>query len=152
MFDSYVYMWTNKLDGRRYIGKGVRGRATSHARMAGNERAAHSLHVDMRVQGLDSFELSYLAFGMDDATARAVETAAIAAYGTQQPLGYNGILGRPLFGDNKLDHKVCGYFPDDEYALLKDVAVRMSIAEGKKVTLAELMRRFLTSELKRSGR
>jgi hypothetical protein len=152
MIDSYVYMWTNKNDGRRYIGKGVRGRAMSHARMASNERAAHRLHVDMRSLGLDNFELSYLAFGMDDATARAVESAAIESYGTQQPNGYNGILGRPMLGENKLDHKVCGYFPDDEYEIFKEIAIRMSVAEGKKVTLAELMRRYLMEALGRSGR
>jgi group I intron endonuclease len=81
----YVYLWTNLVNGKQYVGKGVGGRA--HAHKWPGIRSI--LGVAMKKYGRENFELRYLATDLDEETAFAMERHAIQALETKAPYGYN---------------------------------------------------------------
>lgn len=93
MDNFYVYRWTNLLDGKCYIGKGRRRRATSHRRRSQISRDCPVFYSAIRKHGLENFELTYLALGLAEGLAHDLELAAIQAYSSMAPDGYNVTAG-----------------------------------------------------------
>ena len=85
----YIYLWTNLLNGKRYVGKGKGARAHMHLR----KHSKSLLSAAMRKYGPENFRLEYLAAGLDEDTAFDLERAAIVAYDTKGDGGYNITLG-----------------------------------------------------------
>jgi group I intron endonuclease len=97
MGKSYVYCWTNRVNGKRYIGKGQGRRAVAHMRLAFVDRpGCPKFYRAIRKHGPEAFELAYIATGLDDATAGRAEAALIVMYGTQAE--YNVTLGGGMAG------------------------------------------------------
>lgn len=89
--DFYVYMWTNLVNGRRYIGKGTGTRGERHLVNAFNEKkwpCAPVFYRAIRKYGPTAFSFSFIATNLDDTTALRVERAFIAMYRTLSE-GYN---------------------------------------------------------------
>jgi group I intron endonuclease len=88
--DYYVYMWTNTVNGKRYIGKGRGHRAMEHFK-ASKQGECPAFHAALAKYGRAAFVLDYLSTGIDNATACAVEVAAISAFqsSTAGNRGYN---------------------------------------------------------------
>lgn len=106
MGKSYVYCWTNRVNGKRYIGKGIEWRATSHLGYAarGSDNCP-AFYRAIRKHGPDAFELGYIATGLDDATACRLERACIGMYGTQHEYnitaGGDGLAGYEFSEESK---------------------------------------------------
>jgi group I intron endonuclease len=87
--DFYVYVWTNLTNKKKYVGKGVKGRAGCHLRWAEKGGVqCPAFYAAIRKYGRDSFSLQYLALGLDETLAVALEVAAIQAYDCRR-WGYN---------------------------------------------------------------
>lgn len=108
--DSYVYIWTNRIDGMRYIGKGRGKRAAMHMRRAfsANEAARTGcprFYAAIRAHGPESFDLGYIALGLSDKAAGSVEAAFIAMYQTRREYnltdGGEGALGAARTAETK---------------------------------------------------
>lgn len=89
-----VYMWTDKTNGKKYIG------TTSKAmeKRAGEEgeqyRGATRFYAAICEHGWENFDVEILADGLDRKAAAALETRLIAEYNTTDPeVGYNQQLG-----------------------------------------------------------
>jgi group I intron endonuclease len=89
--DFYVYMWTNSANGKAYVGKGQGRRAMRHMRKT-TRAASTALQHAVAKWGRDVFVLRYLAMGLDEQTAFALEVAAIEAYKSCDA-GYNMTRG-----------------------------------------------------------
>lgn len=90
-----VYMLTNRLNGKRYIGvttHTLKKRLWEHYREAdkGNK---FPLYRAMRKYGTDNFDITLLYEAVDHREMMAVERGLIAAYGTYRFGGYNATLG-----------------------------------------------------------
>lgn len=86
--DCYVYLWTNKVNGKCYVGKGRGPRATDHFSQARNGRGA-AFAAAIRKHGEAAFQLTYLETGLSDAAALRREVHYIGTLGTKTPAGYN---------------------------------------------------------------
>jgi group I intron endonuclease len=94
----FVYCWTNELDGKHYIGKGCRSRHLAHL----HPNSADSLlSRAMKKHGQSNFTWRFVAAGLDEDLAFALERAAIQAYSTLAPAGYNITVG----GEGASGHK-----------------------------------------------
>ncbi|HVZ35489.1 MAG TPA: hypothetical protein VG963_23850 [Polyangiaceae bacterium] len=58
-------------------------------------------------------------------------------------------MGRPLTEGEPLVHRVCGYFSAKENAELVRLAARMTMTEGERVTVAEVVRRAVREYVER---
>lgn len=88
--DSYVYVWRNEKDGKEYVGKGRGGRAERHMRNALlGHKTCPLFYNAIRKHGVECFALRYIATGLSDADAIALEIEHIALLGTKAPHGYN---------------------------------------------------------------
>jgi group I intron endonuclease len=81
----YVYLWTNAVNGKQYVGKGQRDRYSSHL----NPSATSTFSSAVRKYGRENFTCTFLAFGLTEDLALCLEAAAIKAYSTKTPCGYN---------------------------------------------------------------
>lgn len=84
----YVYQWTNKTNGKRYIGKGTGQRAFRHV-WKNPHHANCLLHKAINKYGRDAFDLVTLEDGLTDAESSERERYYIASRGTRAPAGYN---------------------------------------------------------------
>lgn len=100
MNDFYVYVWTNKINGKRYVGKGHGSRAHSHTRGKG----AKLLTQSMRKHGIENFELTFLHENLAEDEAFELETFYITGLKTNVcdgGVGFNMTNG----GEGKTGHK-----------------------------------------------
>jgi group I intron endonuclease len=90
----YLYMYRHKVTGKAYVGvtKEPKRRFKKHAK---GESAAIAFNRAVKKYGIDSFEFSILAMFDDVEAANYHENAAISAFGTLSPSGYNLIGGSP---------------------------------------------------------
>ena len=89
MSDFYIYLWTNQLNGKRYVGKG-RGRRDYEHLKPGRSSA---LGAAIRKYGPENFCVEHLVEGLEEEAAYALEMLAIRWLGSQAPLGYNLTTG-----------------------------------------------------------
>ena len=83
-----IYMWTNKVNGKRYVGKchvDVESRKNDH--IAG--RGSKPLKNAFAKYGIESFDFEILHDGILDAFLDDYEIEAIKKYDTLKPNGYN---------------------------------------------------------------
>jgi group I intron endonuclease len=91
--DFYVYIWTNRISGKQYVGKGIGRRAADHMRSAFHKRkGCTAFYRAIALYGPEHFEMRFLATGLSEDLAFALECAAIDAYGSQRE-GYNCTSG-----------------------------------------------------------
>lgn len=88
-----VYMVTNRVNGKRYIGKAVYGAAVRWAQHVAGYCKTSALTRAIRKYGADNFEMKVLYEGVNNDELCRVERAMIAQYGTFSPRGYNLTIG-----------------------------------------------------------
>lgn len=86
--DFYVYVWTNKVNGKQYVGKGHGNRATWHT--PGRKSLVSKA---MSKYGREQFSLVYLFQDLSESEAYAVEARLVAQRGCLVPNGYNLAAG-----------------------------------------------------------
>lgn len=98
----YVYIVTNAVNGKRYVGvteKGVPGRWRGHCHAAA-AGSPYLLHKAIRKYGRDAFRIEIAYEATSRAEMIAVERGLIAQYGTCRAGGYNWTSG----GEGPRDH------------------------------------------------
>jgi transposase len=90
-YEHYLYCWTHVNSNRVYIGKGKGKRARTHMKNAFNKSKANCsrFYNAIRKYGPAEFKLSYLAAGLTNELACELEKAAIVAYESKGPKGFN---------------------------------------------------------------
>jgi group I intron endonuclease len=91
-----LYLITNQVNGKRYVGQTARGRVfrwRQHVREANLNRERTPLHLAIRKYGPESFSLQWLKDCQTQAEVDAAEIATIALLGTLAPRGYNLTAG-----------------------------------------------------------
>lgn len=106
-----VYLITNQINGRQYVGITMRGyvkRFQEHIRYATSSDRHALLYDDMRKFGTESFTVTLLEDNISDSEAELKESYYIKKYNTyylSDGGGYNMTLG---------GHGMSGYVPTDE--------------------------------------
>lgn len=126
--DYYIYCWTCSVNGKQYIGKGLRDRYSSHM----NPGAKTVLALAARKHGREAFTVEFLAKGLTENEAFAVEMAAIRDRKTIAPNGYNLTAG----GEG-----ASGCVRDAEYRKTKAAASRKMWETRDKEPLRQLQAR-----------
>jgi group I intron endonuclease len=83
---AYVYVWTNSVNGKQYVGKGTGRRCYKHFEDAGTKSLLHAAGLKY---GRGAFSLEIVADGLGDEAAYTLEMEEIARLGSLVPLGYN---------------------------------------------------------------
>src|SRR3954471_9955766 len=94
-----VYVITNKLDGKKYVGAtgDVDKRWYEHRRRAQKKETNFALHEAMRLHGLDNFDIAVLSTHPSKRIAFDAEIQTILALNTIEPNGYNmRVMGKAL--------------------------------------------------------
>lgn len=132
-----VYMYTNRIDGKRYIGKSknIEFRKDKHIRNARNGRPSYFYNA-IRKYGIDSFDFVVLEECQEKDLDKR-ERYFIQLYGSMMPNGYNMTPG----GDG---HNVFETKSEEEIKVIKE---RMSRAHtGKKHTDEERLKISLSQK------
>jgi group I intron endonuclease len=83
----YVYCWTNRINGKQYVGKGKGDRAYAHLRDSALRKSI--LSVAIRKHGVAAFELRFLTKDISEQEAFQAEMHAIYVLECRAPYGYN---------------------------------------------------------------
>jgi group I intron endonuclease len=97
----FVYVITNLLDGKRYVGrtKNVRARWAQHKCDALTSQLPYRLHEAIRKDGVDAFNVHILFTGESMDAANHWEKFFISLYETMNPdHGYNYVEGGTMSG------------------------------------------------------
>ena len=79
----YVYLWTNKNNGKRYVGKGNGNRAWDHVSDSSQESPISAIAQAMKKHGVENFELTFLLKNLEESIAFQWEIFFIQSYGTK---------------------------------------------------------------------
>lgn len=86
----YVYCWTNRVNGKRYVGKGHGTRAHYHVRTSRHANPKGLLAIAMKKYGLENFTLEYLVKDIPEDHANAWERGYIDLFQTNKSRGGHG--------------------------------------------------------------
>ena len=89
-----IYCYTNKINGKKYIGQTIRGdnRKTAHKHMALETKSNMIFHKAIRKYGWENFDYEILIECAEEELT-AAESMYITEMATLQPRGYNQLLG-----------------------------------------------------------
>jgi group I intron endonuclease len=101
-----VYIITNKLNAKQYVGisKNIKRRWNAHLAANGS---APALHAAIKKYGKDAFIFSQICDAFDFESACDIERLLIQQHNTKHPNGYNltdggdGVVGRPMTDEDK---------------------------------------------------
>lgn len=88
---SYIYCFTNKITGKKYIGQAVnpQSRRNAHKNFALKRNSPYYFHKSIRKHGWDNFEFQILE---ETDNPNEVETRYIKEWNTHWPNGYNELI------------------------------------------------------------
>lgn len=147
MDNFYVYCWTNKNNGKRYVGKGQGDRAWVHVQHSKSNKPRSLIARAIKKHGIENFELTFLVADIPEEHALAWEKGYIDLYKTNISREYEpGVYGH---GYNMTDggDGVSGHRHTDETKRKISEKCGSKQPEARR-KIAEANRRSMTPERK----
>jgi group I intron endonuclease len=150
-----IYIITNKVNGKQYVGmtKNIKRRWHQHISANGS---APALHAAIKKYGNDGFIYSYICDAFDFEAACDLEQVLIKQHNTKTPYGYNltdggdGVRGRPMTeNDKKIRRETVLKFVN---SLSAEERAKKFGVKGKKFTAEQIEKLRISNKGKNLGK
>lgn len=127
-----IYVFTNKVNGKEYVGKSIdlRKRLRQHLRSS-DSGSAGLLHKALRKYGKHNFSFSYQTCSLEDDLS-SLEISEISLRNSMAPIGYNLTAG----GDGAVGYK----HTEESRAKLKEIHTGRVLPEAQKEAIRKALK------------